>query len=243
MARDAEPASCASGASGASGRGKCARKCDCCRLGLDPALGAFAIGLLSVILSATFAILASVVPPTPLDGDASEAERATAQGFFIVILFVGIFWTLSAAIVPAPVVILNCVTPRQRGLAMSVSVLAIHVFGDMWSPYIFGWIFECRCRLPLVTVTLWELGAVAAWAIGAALSARKHHGGVRALAAALWESRAPAGLGPGTSSPHVPLVEVEDAAVDDAAFLGVAKETTVVTVTIDGEKERARGDG
>jgi hypothetical protein len=120
----------------------------------------------------------------------------------------------------------------------------------MWSPYIFGWIFECRCRLPLVIVTLWELGAVAAWVIGAALSARKHHGGVRALAAALWESRQPSpgpvarlGRGGGRVArgfAHAPLDEVEGAAAHDAAFLGVATEIAVAVV--DEDEESVRGD-
>ena len=167
--------------SGATRSARCA--CDCCRLGLDPSFAAFAVGVFSVILSATFALLAATIPPTPLSGDASAAQRATAQTFFIGIIFIAVFWTLAASIVPAPIVILNAVEPHQRGIAMSFSVLIIHVLGDMWAPYVFGWLFECKCRLPLVVVVLWELGAIVTWGVGAFYAARKFHGGIRSLLA------------------------------------------------------------
>jgi hypothetical protein len=64
---------------------------------------------------------------------------------------------------------------------MSFSVLIIHVLGDMWAPYVFGWLFECKCRLPLVVVVLWELGAIVTWGVGAFYAARKFHGGIRSL--------------------------------------------------------------
>lgn len=43
---------------------------------------------------------------------------------------------------PCSAVIANVVTPNMRAVAYSVSAFSIHMFGDLWSPWLMGWVAD-----------------------------------------------------------------------------------------------------
>jgi predicted MFS family arabinose efflux permease len=75
---------------------------------------------------------------------------------------------------PINSVILNVVKPTQRATAVALSILAIHLFGDVPSPLLIGWISD---RSSLATAVLIVPVAVLAcgviWTLGALLGGRR----------------------------------------------------------------------
>jgi len=79
--------------------------------------------------------------------------------------FVGVFFCIfSLFVVTAPIngVVLGSVPPELRASAMALSIFAIHVFGDLWSPPLVGLLAD-HLPIEIAMMTLPVAIAGSAW--------------------------------------------------------------------------------
>jgi MFS family permease len=65
---------------------------------------------------------------------------------------------------PCNAVIANVVAPNMRGTAYAVSIFAMHFLGDVWSPWLMGWVSD-YCGKPDTMVTSWGRALAAIGAV------------------------------------------------------------------------------
>lgn len=155
------------------------------RYGLDLAAANFRFGLITVVAGGLSTLLGGTWADRTrrrTEGDANVVRgllKICAIGSFVGaplsvlaflspqpgIFFVVVFFCILALFVstsPINAVILGSVPPELRASAMALSIFAIHVLGDLWSPPLVGFLAD-RLPIQLAMMTLPVAIAVSAW--------------------------------------------------------------------------------
>ena len=87
----------------------------------------------------------------------------------------GAEFLLLCTVTPVNAAFLSCVTDDIRGHSMAMATLAIHLLGDMWSPYIYGAISDATGSQTnsLYFLTGWLGWTLLFWGLAAGYENRK----------------------------------------------------------------------